>query len=465
KKGCPYLTESTAKNPFSMKNPFIFLLFACLSHSLYGQKLDWFALNDCADFINPQFLEVDTAGNSYIIGKFKGETFFHSATPEGPKHHTYTSSSWQRTFLLKYDSAGNLLYFINMYGTSSNGNYADPRAFIMLSDGRLALAAYTENGIYTRDATGSEQTIRGNDEMMLLVFSTEGKLLSGTPLGLKNTSKMIEDSVGNLYFAGVKKSYSREIPAVFLLKKGEKELLRLPAPDSAVIDIELKNEKLWFLTSDESTGRFRSGSQSFSLYELTSSEAGQSYLRHFTKTFNGHHNATVSLLNQSGDIEVLLQITKQEKAVLTLSDNPVNHFKQNGIFLFQHNGNIKSHLDLDNVHGNLFRLQSRKNGGYLASAFARENIYLGGKDSIVVQPQPDYYWEKFVLIFDSSLKLERYSSLGSSNSDYYQCNPQEVKGKLYFSAILVNFGHFGGVYKELNWKAGFYVARFGGLVD
>ena len=298
--------------------------------------------------------------------------------------------------------------------------------------GDLALAAYTDNGIYIKDATGSEQTVRGNDEMMLLLFTTEGQFLSGKPLGLKNTSKMVEDAKGNLYFAGVKKNYSREISAIFLLEEGKKELQRLPAPDSAVIDIELKNERLWFLTSDEPTGRFRSGRQSFSLYESTSSEAGQSYLKHFTKPFNGHHNANASLLSHSGEIEVLLQITKQEKAVLTLSDIPVNHFKQNGIFLFHHNGNIKSHLDLDHIHGNLFRLQSRKQGGYLASAFARENIYLGGKDSIAVQPQPDYYWERFVLIFDSSLKLEGYSSLGSSNTSYYQCKPQEGQRETVF---------------------------------
>ena len=443
-----------------MKNIILFFLFQFLAGQLSAQELDWFALNDCADIITSNFMEVDPEGNVYVVGQYQGETFFHSATEEGPERHTYTNTSWKRTFLIKYDNEGNLLFFINMYGTNSNGRYAEPRSFIRLKDGRLALAIYTDIGIWLKDAEGVEHTAKGRQQMMLLLFSKEGELLSVTPLALENAKKMLEDSNGKIYFQGKAKSYNREITAIFSLEPGENELQRLPSPDTAVADFILMRDRVWFLTRSEIKNRWSIVSQSFYLYETQPGDSLNPYFKHFSQTYSGHQSSIVYLVEQMGEVEVALQIYKQEKASLKLGEFTADLFKQNGFFIYHSNGQLKGRMDLNNAASSHFRIEGRENGGYLGTVYARNNFFIQGLDSVQVKPQPNYGWERFIMTFDQYMQAESSFSTNSSFLQQKGCFPRELNGDIYLVAKLVNYGEFGGVYKELSWKSGIYVARF-----
>lgn len=441
-----------------MKNSHIFSFLLLLSSlNIQGQQLDWFVLNDAGSVITPHFLEVDPFGNSYIVGQFSGETMFHSADPNGKTHHTYTSENWNKTFITQYNHAGELQFLVKITGNGSNGRYAEPRACLLLADGRLALAVYTDLGITIEDANGEKHQVGGRQQILLLFFSTQGAYLSGTILPLEKIGQITENSTGRLYMQGLKKNYNRERNGLFYLENDQKELKQVALGDVPILDFKLLHGKIYFLTYEDKTEKYYHKTRTIGFYEVHEENIPTGLAPNFTRTFEGYSSSHVNLLETGGKVEIALRISKQSKSRFKFEAEAGKIFENNCLFMYNTAGEVTYFTDLKALSVHNFHLQGRPDGGYYATALPHQNFKFPGQDSIRIPRLPPETQEKVILSFDAYMNLQGHAFVGGASHQDPRIDLQSWEGKLIYTSKLVNFGNFMGAYKELKWRAGFYV--------
>ena len=435
-----------------MKIHILFLFFLSYFLMPQAQELDWYVLNDCSGSIIPKFLEVDSMGNSYVVGIFSGETLFNSRTKDGPKYHSYSSIASQRIFFLKYDPEGKLLFSAKIYSKSSNGIYSDSYAFIQLHDGGFAFALHVNRSIYIKDADGADHMTSGREQVILLLFNANGTFKSGMPLGLTSVYKMLENEKGEIIFHGNDQRKSPQIAGVFSLQLEKNEWKKLQAPAENIVDFALVNGRISVLTSKFRLGIIMPGKQSFSLYELQDSNATQPYLHLFSQTIEGQIRGLVRLLEQSGKVEIVLKLWKNENANFLIGDSTTNLIKKQGLLVFDSDGKLKNLIDFEDLSLEIRHFINQQNGGYIGTGYIQQ-------DDINDDPQMQNNFERFILIFDSNLKLQKKYSISKGFKLSWGCQPVKKNGKIYLCNSLINFENILGTRIEQTWREGFYVAR------
>ncbi len=419
------------------------------------QQIDWFVLNDAAHRISPQFLEVDTAGNSYVVGQYWGETMFRSADSSGKSFHTYTGEQLGKIFLTQYDHRGSCHFLVKI--RSSGNDYLAPSAFHRLADGRLLLAAYTQSGLSLEDAAGAAHSLSARNQTALLFFSPDGILLSSLTLPMIQLNKIAESKTGRLYLLGSQESYSRKISGIFFLEKGENELQALTLSELPVTDFILLEDKLWYIVSEEKKGKHQAMSRTFELFSWDEKEPASTAEAHLKRSLEGYAFAATELMQVAGEIEIALRIAVIDPGRFRFEAEKDKPFAHHAIFIYTSSGEVKYFADFNHLYVSHLHLQGRENGGYYASAFPQKTFKLAGQDSIQPRAHSTHIFEKILLRFDEKMELKSYIFVGGANWQYAKIALHESKGKTIYASQLADYGYFGEDYQELHWRAGFYV--------
>jgi hypothetical protein len=453
------MSHTRPGHTLAQKNFIFFLIVLKFPFAVFCQQADWFVLNDASHMFTPQFLEVDAAENSYVVGGYTGEAMFRSAQPEGKTFHTYTSEHWKKTFLAKYDASGEFQWLVKIRGTGSNSNYADPRAFRILSDGRLVLAAYTNSGITVEDLSSEKQKTKGYQQMQLLYFTAEGKFLSAQNVPIKHIMKLVEGPAGSLYMLGQKTGYNPNPRGIFVLKAGEKEIQRIPLPMIPINDFELHEGKLWFLTVEEKrTNRYQKR-QTIGFYEVHEHNATVDWEPNFTLSLASYLDSRPSLIKTGNQVQLSLSLRKDKNALFQLNDEGKNLFDMQALLLYNSGGERIQLLDLNNLSASNLYIQGRKAGGYFWIAQPNGNFKVPGRDSIRINQSHPHERSQMILQFDEEMQVQNYLFGGAVSVHGPPCAIHEENERIFFSSRLFNRITIGDQTYELNWRSGFYLFK------
>lgn len=153
-------------------------------------NLLWFKQAGGADVDRADGVAVDSAGNSYITGQFRGEAVFgdRRLTPEGPCDF----------FIVKYDPNGKLLW-----AKRDAGGFTEARGIAVDVGGNIFAT-----GIFHGTARFGSETVAtpGGSDMFLVKYNTDGEFLwVRNPGGPPNRSghNVAMDALGNPHVVGL----------------------------------------------------------------------------------------------------------------------------------------------------------------------------------------------------------------------------------------------------------------------
>ncbi|MCF8297615.1 MAG: T9SS type A sorting domain-containing protein [Saprospiraceae bacterium] len=183
-----------------MKLIYSFLIAIFASTSIYSQTLDFeWAKSIGGDSTDiSRCIKVDTAGNIYITGYFKGTVDFDPGTSV----NNLTSAGEEDIFIQKLDSNGNFLWAKSVGGVSrdvARSIALDASGFIYIT-GYFAGTADFDPGTATYNLSSN-----GNDDVFILKLTTLGAFVWAKSVGGTSRERSYSialDNNGNIYTTG-----------------------------------------------------------------------------------------------------------------------------------------------------------------------------------------------------------------------------------------------------------------------
>ena len=155
----------------------VFIAIILLPFHSYSQQFKWVEKSTCADQDYARYIETDNAGNTFIIGQFKGTLTFDGNIPLNKR--TITSYGGIDIYLAKFNCNHEVLW-LNQIGSTLNecGNYNYQSIKYDGLSNIYITGVYQGNCLFSSNVGASQSlTSAGNNDFFVARYDSSGVLL------------------------------------------------------------------------------------------------------------------------------------------------------------------------------------------------------------------------------------------------------------------------------------------------
>jgi hypothetical protein len=175
------------------------LLFAAAS--LSAQRLEWLSPTDCGQLINVRKMSADAQGNVYVGGEYDGELAVGA-----DRNDTVISKyggSWQKSFLVRYNSAGTPTFVSQFKSTGGNSNLTYVQAVKALPAGECLVFISCRGPFDFVDPYGVHAKAGENGRgANLFCINSNGTLKWSRAVNIDNVTLLETANDGSIYITG-----------------------------------------------------------------------------------------------------------------------------------------------------------------------------------------------------------------------------------------------------------------------
>lgn len=192
------------------KNKILMLLTFCLAITTWSQEnayFDWVRPFGSTENDKGRGLAVDSQGNTYTTGEFRGTCNFNPNSSGG----SWTSSGSSDGFLTKHDANGNYIFSVPFGGPGADFGKnieIDPAGNILVT-GRMGSGAGFGSFPGSGSSNSAQLTASGNRDVFIAKYSPTGALIWAKNVGGSSTQSNTDepgdialDQNGNVYVTG-----------------------------------------------------------------------------------------------------------------------------------------------------------------------------------------------------------------------------------------------------------------------
>lgn len=442
-----------------MKNSHYFLitlLFLLITPRAFSQLPEWFVLNNSGYLVNVRGADADEKGNLYVTGEYRGEMLFKSADSLGKTYHDYVSESLQKPFLAKYDDEGRLVFVSNLINRSGNSIYAV--SVNTLSTGEIAWVTRASGQYSIIDTKGDEYSLRVRDQSVLILFSPDGAVISQTALPLDYCRNVLELDDNRLLLFGMgQRERNNEL---YVLDRITGKTGRIYSEMKTIYKVSLHEGRLWMLDLKQELSRMAPSKATIKLLSAETNDLSKIPFTHFEKHQEGFRSAGADLVKSGDSLKVVLRASLNTNGKLRFDDKEYSTDSVGMIFfLFDIAGREDGSIIMDTRQNGYYNtsVAGSSDGGYYIATPAMDYVKIQDQDTIHVAEHPQFINEWVLIHLNKNFQFEWLLPAGGTASNYHQSEIVPYKKSVYLISDLLDYGTFGGVYRELEWRAGFYI--------